>query len=198
MPAGRERTFDKEMALEAAMTVFWQNGYAGTSMAMLTKEMGINKPSLYATFGGKEDLFVAALDRYVENYGSKNAAVLFDRDTPIRERLHQFLKQTAKLQCNPDFPGGCLMTLSTDESKADAFPPKALKKLCDINAFIQDSYKNLFAEEIEAGSLRSSHDPKALALYMVALTQGMSVSAKNGASAEELESVIDQAMAVFS
>ena len=51
MAAGRHRSFDTEEALEAAMLVFWQNGYPGTSLADLTEAMGINKPSLYAAFG---------------------------------------------------------------------------------------------------------------------------------------------------
>ncbi|MDF1748743.1 MAG: TetR/AcrR family transcriptional regulator [Alphaproteobacteria bacterium] len=198
MSAGRQRAFDKEEALDAAMTVFWQNGYGNTSMAELVSAMGINKPSLYAAFGNKEDLFVATLRRYIDNHGKPNAAVLFETEKPFKERLRRFLKQTAEMQCNPRFPGGCLITSCTDESNAEAFPPKALKEISDINAFILDKFIKLFSDEINAGTLKSSHDPKALALYIVALTQGMAVSAKNGASPEDLQAIIDQAMAAFS
>ena len=61
---GRPRTFDMDQALDQALQVFWEKGYAGTSIADLTEAMGVNPPSLYAAFGNKEKLFKKALDRY--------------------------------------------------------------------------------------------------------------------------------------
>jgi len=197
MPAGRHRGFDKEEALDAAMTVFWQNGYGNTSMAALTSAMGINKPSLYATFGNKEDLFVTALRRYIANHGKPNTDPLFEVGKPIMERLRNFLSRTAEMQCNPALPGGCLMTLTTNESNAEGFPPKAMNAICEINAQIQDTLTRFFTDEINAGTLKATHNPKALALFVVALTQGMAVSAKNGASKEDMQAIIDQAMETF-
>src|ERR1700690_3933812 len=63
---GRPRAFDPEKALEAALRVFWKKGYEGTALSDLTAAMGINRPSIYATFGNKEALFRKALDRYSE------------------------------------------------------------------------------------------------------------------------------------
>src|SRR5690349_21378862 len=63
---GRPRAFDESTALDAAMEVFWRKGYEGASLSDLTDAMGINRPSLYAAFGNKEDLFEKALDRYAE------------------------------------------------------------------------------------------------------------------------------------
>ena len=61
MTSGRKREFDAEIALEAAMQVFWQKGYTGASLTDLIDSMGINKPSMYRAFGNKEALFVKAL-----------------------------------------------------------------------------------------------------------------------------------------
>src|SRR5688572_6810389 len=61
---GRPRAFDAEKALDAALEVFWRKGYEGTSLPDLTKAMAINRPSLYAAFGNKEQLFRRVLDRY--------------------------------------------------------------------------------------------------------------------------------------
>ncbi len=64
MPSGRTRLFDVEEALAQALAVFWTRGYAGATLPELTKAMGINRPSLYAAFGNKEQLFCKALDHY--------------------------------------------------------------------------------------------------------------------------------------
>ena len=65
MPGGRKRAFDDQAALQTAMELFWRQGYEGTSIADLTRALGINPPSLYAAFGSKRDLFEKTLDRYM-------------------------------------------------------------------------------------------------------------------------------------
>ena len=64
MPSGRTRQFDVDEALDQALEVFWARGYEGATLPELTRAMGINRPSLYAAFGNKEQLFRKALDRY--------------------------------------------------------------------------------------------------------------------------------------
>ena len=66
MPKGRPREFDVDLALDRALEIFWRQGYEGASLPDLTRAMGINRPSLYAAFGNKEELFRKALDRYAE------------------------------------------------------------------------------------------------------------------------------------
>ena len=70
MPPGRPRAFDPDVALDAAMLLFWRHGYEGTSLAALTAAMNINTPSLYAAFGTKDQLFQKVLERYLQNPAS--------------------------------------------------------------------------------------------------------------------------------
>ena len=67
---GQGRKFHLEDALEAAMIVFWAHGYEGSSMAELTRAMGIKAPSLYKAYGSKEDLFFSVVDHYNSTHGS--------------------------------------------------------------------------------------------------------------------------------
>src|SRR5271169_5266592 len=66
---GHPRSFDTDPALDRALQVFWRKGYEGATLPELTKAMGVNRPSLYAAFGSKEELFRKALDRYAEHKG---------------------------------------------------------------------------------------------------------------------------------
>ena len=110
MTAGRKREFDKDKALKAAMLVFWEKGYAGTSMADLTASMGINKPSLYAAFGNKEQLHRRALELYAKHYGGANITRLQDESLPLRQRLSKFLDAVVDMQFDEDLPRGCLVS----------------------------------------------------------------------------------------
>src|SRR5437762_10140690 len=63
-PRGRPRSFDVGKAVERALDVFWRKGYEGASLSDLTRAMGITRPSLYAAFGNKAELYRKVLDRY--------------------------------------------------------------------------------------------------------------------------------------
>src|SRR5213080_2666917 len=82
-PRGRPRAFDPDAALDRAMHVFWAKGYEGASLSDLTRSMRINRPSLYAAFGNKEQLFGKVLDRYANgplSYFRKALAAAKARD----------------------------------------------------------------------------------------------------------------------
>src|SRR6202158_6047751 len=104
---GRPRSFDFDKALDAAMQVFWRNGYEGASLSALTQAMGINRPSLYAAFGDKETLFRKALDRYDEGPAAYVRDAL--KQPTARAVTQHLLRGTADLFTDPHHPLGCLM-----------------------------------------------------------------------------------------
>src|SRR5258705_3066189 len=104
---GRPRAFDPDAALDRAMHVFWAKGYEGASLSDLTRAMRINRPSLYAAFGNKEELFRKVLDRYVDGplaYFTKALAAPKARDV-----VEQIFFGAAKMAGDPRIPAGCLM-----------------------------------------------------------------------------------------
>jgi AcrR family transcriptional regulator len=101
---GRPRSFDIDRALDRALVVFWRKGYEGASLSDLTKAVGVNRPSLYAAFGGKEALFRKALDRWA--CGPHPRRVEGPTAPAAAERL---LEGAADLNTAPRNPGGCLM-----------------------------------------------------------------------------------------
>src|SRR3546814_586970 len=103
---GRPRSFDIDEALDRALEVFWRKGYEGASLSDLTEAMGIARPSLYAAFGNKEELFCKALDRYVEQKVA-HVRKAFEEPTArgVAERL---LRGGADMLTDPCHPRGCL------------------------------------------------------------------------------------------
>jgi len=190
MKAGRHRTFDKGIALDQAMEVFWSNGYPGTSLSDLTNAMGINKPSLYSAFGNKEKLYKTALERYVEKHGVIHAKYLFLAEKSLNSRVKYYLTSIAEMVTNPNLPSGCLVCISTSEVGGTRIPQDALQTVFEINQVTKSSLTSFFDNEISAGNITSERSAAALANYIMSLQFGLSVMARNGAKLAELNEVI--------
>ena len=193
MAMGRPRAFDKDVALDRAMELFWRKGYEGASLADLTKAMGINPPSLYAAFGNKEGLLKAALDRYLE----KRAAFLdFVLAAPTaRETADRMLRGTAQLLTDPANPPGCLLIQGglACGAGAEAIP----SELAWRRAAGEDAIRSRFERAKVDGDLPGPADPAALARYIFAVVQGMGVQAAAGATREELTGIAELSLAAF-
>ncbi|EUJ09222.1 transcriptional regulator [Methylophilaceae bacterium 11] len=187
---GRPRVFDMDEALDKALNIFWERGYEGASLAELTETLGINKPSLYAAFGNKEELFKKALLRYATG---PVAFVKVAMSEPTAYKVAQtFLVKAAEFLTDSQHPKGCMIVqgaLSSGES-AEVVRNVLIKQ--------RASYENLLAErfmraKIES-DLPSDANPKDLAKYLATLHQGMSVQATSGATKEELLEMVNLAL----
>src|ERR1700727_1735572 len=107
MPSGRTRQFDLDEALDRALEVFWARGYEGATLPDLTRAMGINRPSLYAAFGNKEQLFRKALDRYQKGPMSFLTEAL-RKPTP-RAVVEAIFSGFVRMQRDRVEPRGCLV-----------------------------------------------------------------------------------------
>src|SRR5580693_10457425 len=187
---GRPREFDTDAALEKAMRLFWAKGYEGTSVADLTGELGISRPSLYAAFGDKQSLFRAALERYAAGPACYVAAAL--GKPTAREVTEHLLRGAADLQASSSNPGGCLTVNGAIACGDEAEPVRQA-----LNAHRTGGVALLrrrFEQAKAQGDLPKDSDPAALARFLAAVVYGMAVLASGGASRKELEQIIRAAM----
>jgi len=107
-PRGRPQSFELDQVLDAAVLVFWSNGYEGASLDGLTKAMGINRPSLYAKFGNKHGLFLAAIDRYIETISAPQSIPLA-QEADIRAGVAGYFREIVRTVTTVNRPAGCLI-----------------------------------------------------------------------------------------
>lgn len=190
---GRPRAFDREAALAAAMRLFWVKGYAATSIADLCGAMGIAPPSLYAAFGNKEDLYLAALGLYGERHRD-DVWRTFDAADTARGAIEGFLTSSANHLTRPDRPRGCMVTLSSVREEGSE---RLGRTVAEGRAEGQRLLEQRLQQGIEAGELPHETDIAGLARMFLSVQQGMSIQARDGASADELMAVAHAAMAAW-
>jgi AcrR family transcriptional regulator len=187
---GRPRAFDMDQALDQALHVFWEKGYAGTSITELTEAMGINPPSLYAAFGNKEKLFKKALDRY-EDSRDQILEEAFAAPT-AREAVTRLLEGTAERLSDKCNPRGCLMVqgaLSGGE-ECEAVKRDLASRRARVEALIRKRLRRAKRE----GDLPSDADAAALARFVATVMHGMAVQAAGGAAPKELRAIVNTAL----
>ncbi|WP_137993427.1 TetR/AcrR family transcriptional regulator [Streptomyces vilmorinianum] len=186
---GRPRSFDRDAALEKATMAFWKHGYETTSVADLTRAMGIGAPSLYAAFGDKKALFAEVVEVYARRYGSFGTRAIEEEPT-ARAALGRLLREAAAEYTDPSHPYGCLMI----SAAINCASPEVAQALADRRNETLRGFESRIRADIAAGALPPETDARALARFSGAVMQGMSQQARDGATKEELEAVAEAAM----
>jgi AcrR family transcriptional regulator len=188
---GRPREFNADQVLDKALHVFWERGYEGTSLSDLTEAMGINRPSLYAAFGNKEELFRLALDRYAQTGpGAVHREAL--AEPTAKAVVERLLRCAANSLTDPSNPPGCLAVQGalTCGDAAESIKQELCRRRSDGERALRERFERARAE----GDLAGEADPAALARFVVTVTQGMSVQAAGGASRADLLLVAEMAL----
>lgn len=187
----RTKEFNREVALDRAMHVFWRKGYEAASLQDLVEAMGIGRQSLYDTFGDKHALYLAALDRYAATQGAPLFAPL-DESGSVKAALRRIFARMV----DESVEGiGCLAVNATVERAAcDAKIARwAMANLVGT----EEKLRRALARAQVEGEISSRHDPRALARYLFNAIQGLRVTAKATNDRATLEEIVDVTLSVL-
>ena len=184
-PRGRPREYDADEALARAAECFWKHGYAGTSLDELASATGMNRPSLYAAFGNKHDLYLKTLGRYRDGMRAAARALLADEPS-LRIYLGRFYRAALDVYFAGSGEGrGCYFVgTAGTESAVDATVRTFLaNSIQSSDAF----FASLVRKAIDQNEIQPKADPEALARVMTATLHTLAVRSRAGQSRPELE-----------
>lgn len=179
----RKKEYSEEVVVEKAMNLFWRNGYEATSMQMLEKEMGINKFSIYSSFGNKHGLFLECLKSYERKVNS--IFEQFKNSNNGIEDIKDFFYNSVRI-CNVDGnEKGCLLTNTYNE-----FSDKEDETINEqINSFM-DNLKELFIEKLRMNSDKDDETVLKQANYLLIAKHGLAAASRVNNS-KEIEDYIE-------
>lgn len=183
---GRPRAFNREEALRGALSLFWQQGYEPTSIAQLCDVMQINKPSLYAAFGNKSDLFLEAVDYYETTYWDGVWQQMFN-EPDLRKAIKDFFITSAEILTSREFPCGCMVVLAAINIRSSE--TEILKVIRQLRLEGYDWFRKRLLKGREDGQLGMDVDIDALAVALNTFLEGLSIQVHDGVDAVMLKAV---------
>lgn len=180
---GRPIGFDRDAALEAAMLLFWERGFEGTSMADLTQAMGLNPSSIYAAFGDKHALFSAAVRRYM-GIRAQYATKALEEPT-LKRVIRAFFNNTVAFLTTPGHPPTCMTLAGAAGCSLEAKPARDLMR--EIRKQNQIAIRERLLKARKSGELPKDINADDYARYLSSIIAGLSIQAANGATKQELK-----------
>jgi len=192
---GRPRAYDPKTALARAADTFWKAGYAGTSLDDLAAATGMNRPSLYAAFGDKRELYLKTLRHYRDEYRALARRTLAD-DPPLGVFLKRFYDAALDIYLAGEGGARGCYSIGTAATEATVDP--------NVRAFLADSTRNTDAflksridKARERGEIAQDADTTALAYLATATMHTIAIRSRAGLAREELDAIVDAAIAVI-
>ncbi|MCX6046804.1 MAG: TetR/AcrR family transcriptional regulator [Chloroflexi bacterium] len=188
----RPREFDQAWVLDQATELFWTQGYERTSIQDLCDQLGIHRGSLYATFGDKHELFLTCLDRFRQSAQSRVFSILEEPGEP-KELLERFFEKSIDNSMSNDKQRrGCF--IANTAMGLAAFDPRVASR---VEAYCLDSenwFYNFLLRAQKAGKIKSKHNLRELARFLVSTKQGLHVMAKTATDRKTLQDVYKVAL----
>ncbi|PFU38231.1 TetR family transcriptional regulator [Bacillus cereus] len=183
----RTREFDEDQVLDAAMQLFWEKGYEATSLSDLTSRMGIQRPSIYSTFGDKKELFEAALRRYTMSRASDIRNRLQSQSS-VKEAFSIFFADVVNEEYAGDLSKGCfcintMVELAPHDERFEILTREHQMYLAVI-------FQETIERGIQSGELEVNTDAKSLAQALIVALIGLTVIMKSRPQRSFVDNVI--------
>ena len=183
----RLKQFNQEEALLKAMELFWQNGYASTSLSDLTTNLGISKGSFYDTFHGKRAIFDKALDFY-RTSNLEALQSLLDSESDIKKGIKKLFQLNVDRAFSGDKRNGCFMANACAEMAGE---DQEIKDVLDKH---NQSVYNTIYSYLEKGDFSKDKDLKAITNLFLTLFTGFNVESKYKKDKKQFLKTIDLAL----
>jgi TetR/AcrR family transcriptional regulator, transcriptional repressor for nem operon len=190
----RHKEFDRDEALHKAMEVFWSRGYEAASVGELVRHMGINRQSLYDTFGDKQALYLQALDRYREVEGRKMFELL-ERPGSVKKALRLLFEGVVSGSLCGGERRGCFVGNAMSE-RAGRCPETAARACGQLAAAEEAFYRTLLRGKRE-GEIEGGRDLRAVARFLYSSLQGLQLMSKATRDRKTLEDVVRVTLSVL-
>ena len=187
---GRPITFDRDAALEAAMLLFWERGFEGTSMADLTHAMGLSPSSIYAAFGDKHALFSRAVKRYM-NIRAQYATKALEEPT-LKKFIRALFDNTVAFLTTPGHPPTCMTLSGAAGCSVEAGPARDLMR--EIRKQNEVAMRERLLQARKSGELSKDINVDDYTRYLSSIIAGLSIQAANGSTKAELTRTAQMAL----
>jgi AcrR family transcriptional regulator len=187
---GRPISFDKEVALEAAMLLFWERGFEGTSMADLTQAMGLNPSSIYAAFGDKHALFQLAVERYLDSRAQYAVRAL--EEPTLKRVIRALFDNTVAFLTAPGHPPTCMTLAGAMGTSVDSTPARDL--MTEIRKQNEAAIRERLLEARKNGELSKDINVDDYTRYLSSILAGLSIQSANGSTKAELKRTAQMAL----
>ncbi|WP_025113599.1 TetR/AcrR family transcriptional regulator [Lysinibacillus fusiformis] len=184
----RTREFDEEKVLDAAMQLFWEKGYEATSLSDLTARMGIQRPSIYSTFGDKKELFEAALRRYTTSRAA-NIRARLQSHVSVKQAFATFFEEVIQAEYTKDLSNGCFCINTMVELAPHDERFEILTR--EHQLYLAVIFQETIERGVQAGELEADTDAKSLAQALIVSLIGLTVMMKS----QPQRSFVDNAIA---
>ena len=190
----RQKEFDRDEVLHKAMEAFWARGYEGTSIQDLVKHMGINRQSIYDTFGDKHTLFLQALDRYREIQSRRLFEVL-ERPGSMKNNLRRLFEDAVVRALSEEGRWGCFVGNSISELAGRC--KETATRTCNSVAVAEKMFKRALERGKQQGEFTGVRDSRAVARFLYSSLQGVIMMAKTSRDRKVLNDVVKVTLSVL-
>ncbi|WP_328886572.1 TetR/AcrR family transcriptional regulator [Streptomyces sp. NBC_00316] len=184
--------FDPDTVLDTVVRLFWKQGMATTGIQDIVNVTGLNRSSLYATFGGKQQLYMAALERYVDERSRPNLGRLAEDERGL-PAVEEFFENLIATRCTGEYAGwGCMVSnahAGAENSEAD------VRTILDHQHHrLRAALRDALTAAKSKGQLGPGAEPESAAEVLALLAHGVNLRSRAGADEGQLRRTIGAAL----